>query len=329
MSTFVLGGADPTVLLHHLAFYGLADILDTAGTDVTLTWQDDRPVLSGEGLDRDAVDAAVRAHVDGRRVWTFQTSGPKKRGTMSPRLTAFDTAADWEQHESQREHVLDELTARRAWPDLRYLASLGEPSYWNHRDGKPSQDDAASRWEMQPRQQGSEFVSQRLRKLTDKLRKRKPGQFADALAGHIVIDELDSAPDSVSATGLATPGPVDSVVLWCALWGIGQFPLAYRVRREAVTSGHIGRGRREWFYVPVWTGMWRPARLRLILASAQLRTFAASGLASLSEGAGAEKAAASWLNSRRVVGALRFPIQWVSSGYAVERRALRAEAIPL
>jgi CRISPR-associated protein Csb3 len=117
--------------------------------------------------------------------------------------------------------------------------------------------------------------------------------------------------------------------VWCALWGIGQMPLAMRTERAALTSGHLGRSRHEWFYVPVWNRPWRPARLRSILASEQLRQAAATGIAHIGTDELATQAAASWLRARGVIGVLRFPIGRFGSDNAPERRARRGEAIPL
>jgi hypothetical protein len=83
---------------------------------------------------------------------------------------------------------------------------------------------------------------------------------------------------ALTMAGLAGPGPTDNALAWCALWGISQLPLAIRIRSIAVTTGHLGRGRQEFFYVPVWQSPWRPARLRAMLASTQLRIAASSGL---------------------------------------------------
>lgn len=331
MTTFMLRGADPSVLLHHMAFYGLADILETAGVeDALLVWDDGWPVLAGEKLSPERVEDAVRDHILGRRHWVDATTGREQRAVMSPRLTVFKSHDDWRKHQDDRERVLGELTDQHAWPDLRYLAALGEPCYWRHSRvrGDPLQDDAASRLEMQPRNRGSEFVGNRLRPLTAKLLARKPGQIAAGLAGTGLVDELGGKPDSVSATGLATPGPVDNAVVWCALWGIGQFPTMPRTAHAAVTSGHLGRPRREWFYVPVWERPWRPARLRSILASSQLAR-AAHGLPQTEVAALNARAAATWLSARGVVGVVRFPIGRFGSDNAPERRALRGEVIPL
>jgi CRISPR-associated protein Csb3 len=339
MTTFTLHGAEDLVLLHHLAAYGLADILDTASlvTDLRLTWQAGRPVVSGTGLAPAIVEDAVRAHLAGRRTWVEEASGPDRRGVMSPRLTGMKADQAWQDHQHARESVLDTLTAAHAWPDLRYLAALGEPAYWRFNPrGERLPDDGASRLEMQPRNRGSEFVGNRLRPLVEKLLDRQPGQIAAGIAGDSVLDELGGKPDSVSATGLTTPGPVDNALVWCALWGIGQLPLALRTERPAVTTGHLGRPRAEHFYAPVWEMPWRPARLRTILASAQLRDAADQLLHDAGTSAPAATAvtttaatAAVWLRARGVIGIVRFPVGRFGSDNAPERRALRGDAVPL
>ena len=250
------------------------------------------------------------------------------RALMSPRLTPFGDEDTWGHAQRSRHEILDALTTGSRWLDLRLLASLGEPCYWRrNRQGAILQDDAASRLEMQPRNQGSEFVGNRLRKLAGAVAARDPGQIMAGLRGDTIHDEIGGGkPDSRTATGLASPGPTDNALAWCALWGISQLPLAMRVNTTAITSGHLGHGRNEWFYVPVWRGAWRPARLRSILASAPLRVTAATRLGLHSD---AEISAASaWLSARGVEGLVRFPIQRFGSDNAPERRAMRGELIP-
>jgi CRISPR-associated protein Csb3 len=331
MNTFVMRGADPVVLLHHMAFYGLADILSAAGvTGLRLGWEDELPMLVGDQLGTEFIDDAVRKHIEGRRSWVERSSGREQRAVMSPRLTVFKSRDAWQEHQAERESVLGDLTARHAWSDLRYLAALGEPCYWRTTNrGESLQDDAASRLEMQPRNRGSEFVGNRLRPLTVKLLARPAGQIVDGLTGTRLMDELGGKPDSVSATGLTTPGPVDNALVWCALWGIGQMPLAMRTTGTALTSGHLGRSRREWFYAPVWEQLWRPARLRSILASDQLRRAAMTGTPQADADPLGTRSAAAWLGARGVIGVVRFPIGRFGSDNAPERRALRGEAILL
>jgi CRISPR-associated protein Csb3 len=158
---------------------------------------------------------------------------------------------------------------------------------------------------MQPRNQGSEFVGNRLRKLASSVAQRDHAAILAGLAGDSVEDEIaNNASDSRTATGLAGLGPTDNALAWCALWGISQFPIAYRVKGVALTSGHLGSRRGEAFYVPMWHGPWRPARLRSVIAAAELATLARKGL----EGRPADLAvseARAWLGARGVDGVIR------------------------
>lgn len=98
---------------------------------------------------------------------------------------------------------------------------------------------------MQPRNQGSEFVGTRLRKLAATVAQRDTAKILAGLTGQSVDDELgENSPGSRTATGLASPGPADNALAWCALWGISQFPFAMRINDTAETSGHFSRGRK-------------------------------------------------------------------------------------
>lgn len=331
MNTFTLDAADPEVLIHHLAFYGLADILGDHGvTNLRMRWDGACPVIEGDGLTPEWIDQAVREHARARRPWVERSIGKERRGVMSPRLSSLADETAWTELHNGRHQVLDALVEHHGWSDLRYLAALGEPAHWSHDPrGAPLQDDGASRWEMQPRNRGSEFVGNRLRPLATTLLARQPGAVVSGLEGATLVDELGGKPDSVSATGLNTPGPVDNALVWCALWGIGWFPTSPRINSAARSSGHFGRSRHEWFYLPYWTTALRPARVRSLLAAEQLRVAAASGLGPHAADVLTTRAALGWLQVRHVTGILRFPIGRFGSDNAPERRALRAEPVPV
>jgi CRISPR-associated protein Csb3 len=358
MSKITLGGCAHDVLLSHLALYGLTAILESAGTaDLRAAWDDaddQRPYVTAPGLTGEQAAAIIARHArqadaDGSWLHGSITLNGSPRALMSPRLTTFGNEKNWRQAQHGRHRILDELTAARRWLDLRFLAALGEPCYWV-RDPKGTiiQDAAASRLEMQPRNIGSELVGNRLRKLADAVATRDTALILAGLQGDNVRDEAGGdAQDSRTATGLAGPGPTDNAVAWCALWGISQFPLAMRARGTAVTTGHLGRGRSEWFYAPVWQAPWRPARLRSVLASAQTRVAASEGLdrngrpvtipAPGDGGAqpggmytGSEISTAHrWLAEHGVSGIIRFPIQRFGSDNAPERRAMHGTPIPV
>jgi CRISPR-associated protein Csb3 len=334
MTDLIMRTCEPRTLLSHLAAYGLAAILEAQGSaGVRLGWTEGsnpRPFVAVPGED-DAAELIARharaAGSEGSWVNRDITLKEASLGLMSPRLTPFRDARTWTQVQQSRQVVLDALTANGAWLDLRMVAALGEPCYWRYnRQGAPLQDDGASRLEMQPRNRGSEFVGTRLRKVAEAVAARGVAQILAGLRGDAVRDEIGKdKPDSRTATGLAIPGPTDNALEWCALWGISQFPLAMRTRGTAVTSGHFGRSRSEWFYVPMWHQRWRPAGLRSILAGAPLQVLAATGQGRHSDAE--TEAARSWLSARGVMGAIRFPVARFGSDSAPERRALRGEPL--
>jgi CRISPR-associated protein Csb3 len=345
MSKLDFERGDPYAALSHLACYGLAAILEDAGHDVRLEWTDrlrTRPKVSGADIDEDRIGCLVKVHAARlieQDAWLTRNITLKgtPRGLMSPRLTQFPDEQTWRQVQRSRHNVLDQLAEQRRLLDLRLLAALGEPAYWNCDDkNRILQDDGASRWEMQPRNQGSEIVGSRLRKLADAVAERSPAAIVAGLRGTAVRDEIgNDKVDSRTATGLASPGPTDNALAWCALWGISQLPITPRIstnRRPApaATSGHIGRSRNEWFCLPVWHQPWRPAKLRTILASAQLRTAACDGLPATVRDLPSQlaiTAARRWLNARDVAGVIRFPIQRFGSDNAPERRAMCGQLV--
>ncbi|MGD0561204.1 MAG: hypothetical protein ABSA93_40305 [Streptosporangiaceae bacterium] len=331
--------ADPRTLFSHVALHGLGAILESQGVpDVRLGWTrsgNPRPFIATDDLNDVDVATLVKRHAEAHATnsWVQRDMTLKgaARGLMSPRLTPFGDDATWAMVQRERHAVLDKLTSDCQWLDLRFVAALGEPCYWSfNRQGALLQDDGASRLEMQPRNQGSEFVGSRLRKLAPKVANREPDTIAAGLRGESVIDEIgNDKPDSRTPTGLATPGPADNALAWCALWGISQYPIGMRINETADTSGHLSRERQEWFYAPIWRGLWRPARLRTILASRYLRLMAADGLPSKGPGETDVTPGRAWLGSRGVEGVVRFPIHRFGSDSAPERRAMRGELIPV
>lgn len=99
-----------------------------------------------------------------------------------------------------------------------------------------------------------------------------------------------------------------------------------RASGTAVTSGHISHRPGESFYAPMWKGHWRPAWLRTVLASLQLRAAAATGLG-LPGYTDPQIAAHAWLAARNVEGVMRFPVHRFGSDNAPEWRAMRGEPI--
>ncbi|MGH3437220.1 MAG: hypothetical protein ACRDRN_12215 [Sciscionella sp.] len=333
MTRFVLAGSDSRVLLSHLALTGLGAILEETGADPQLGWTTGmapRPMV--EGCLPEQIAAAVLAHAADHAQPDSWVSARlpgrgKLRGLMSPRLSTLAVRAGWRQLEHQRHDTIDAVTEQRAELDLRMIGALGRPAYWRMRQRQRRQDEGASRWEMQPRNQGSEFVGTRLSPLAHAVAARSDAQVLDGLTGATPVDEIghDKA-DSRTPTGLAAPGPTDNALAWCALWGLSQFPLALRVRDTAITSGHVGSAGKGCFHTLIWTGAWRMARLRSLLASRQSRQVAESQLPDQDDqpsvtGLLGDEAARSWLTARGVTAVLCFPVSRYGSDSAPERRA--------
>ncbi|HEY6423404.1 MAG TPA: hypothetical protein VIY28_09210 [Pseudonocardiaceae bacterium] len=339
MKRFVLAGSDSRVLLSHLALFGLGAILEEAEANPYLGWtrgMDPRPVIHGAGCAPADVAVAVRAHAAYRAepdAWVNRTLPDKSklRGLMSPRLTTLAIPEGWRDLEERRNDTIDEVTARRAELDLRMLGALGRPAYWRMYQRQRRQDDGASRWEMQPRNQGSEFVGTRLSPLARAVADRSDVQVLDGLTGAAPIDEVGHGKaDSRTPTGLAAPGPTDNALAWCALWGLSQLPLALRAHDAAITSGHVGKPTAGRFHTLTWNGGWRMARLRSMLASRQAREVAQSPVADRVDSRGiagvvSDESARRWLAARGVTAVLCFPVSRYGSDSAPERRAGLAE----
>ncbi|MET8757588.1 hypothetical protein [Lentzea sp. NPDC004782] len=339
MNPIVLNTADPQVLLSHMTFYGLAAILnDTGHTDVRMSWtagMQSRPQLSATGLTWQQIGETVRAHAAHQAApegWLAQNIVLRgsPRGVMSPRITPIPDQ-QWPEMQTSRHTVLDYLTRHRRQLDLRLIAALGEPSYWrrNHK-GERLQDDGASRLEMQARNQGSEIVATKLRKLAETIGSWPTEHVIEGLSGVAVRDDINrNKHDSRTPTGFTGPGPTDNAVAWCALWGISQFPLAHQITHTSVTTGHLGAATSGWFYVPVWNGQWLPARLRTVLASKALREVAGDGLhANTNHPPVAHDTARRSMTAQGVTAVVRFPVHRFGSDNAPERRAQRGQILP-
>ena len=324
--------------LSHLALVGLGAILEEAGiVDIRVGWSDGsdpRPVVRASELDWSRAAGIVREHARRHCAaddWTAVRSAGDGSALMSPRIASLPDAVAWRGHVAARWEVIDRVLQRTDRLDLQLIGSLGEPAYWRfNRQRQPLPDEGASRWEMKTRNRGEDFVGNRLRPLAGCVAARSAEAIESGLTGTAVVDELGkNEVDSRTATGLATPGPADNALAWCALWGISQFPVVARVRRPSRTAGHLPaprgaeRDRRGWFYAPVPDRPIALPRLRTVIVSDQLARAAAigpegpSGLDVLDV-----EAARGWLADRGIAAIVRFPIGEYGSANAPERRAL-------
>ncbi len=325
------------VVFSHLAAVGLASILEDAGAaGVSLSWTrslDARATVSAATLDWDAaadiVLAHARSHADAGD-WTAATVPGAAAGLLSPRIKVPADDDAWGTLAAARRAVIDTQLRAGRWLDLALIGALGEPAHWRF-DAQHARrpDEGASRWEMKTRNRGEDFVAHRLRKLAIAVAARNVSAVRDGLSGASVADEHGgNAVDSRTATGLAAPGPVDNALAWCALWGIGAFPVVPLVTRQSRTAGHLSRrragggSREDWFYLPVPSRPIRLSRYRHVAMSGQLATAA---LAAIDGGTSTleSEAARAWLAARHIDAVVCFPIGVYGSASAPERRALQ------
>ncbi len=335
---------DVRVALSHAAAYGVAAILEDDGAvAVTIAWTgslDARAIVSVPGTDLDGIGEAVRAHAQrhaGARSWTAATAdvGGKIVGRLSPRVAAPPDDAGWRDLVRLRRETLDAAVADRAWLDTALVGALGEPAYWRFdSQGKRRPDEGASRWEMKTRNRGEDFVAHRLRPLGLAVAARSADRVRDGLTGARVEDEAGgNALDSRTATGLASPGPTDNALAWCALWGLSLMPVAARLGQQSASAGHgwaraMAGGPREYsFHLPVPAVPVTLARLATVIASEQLAV-AAAGAATPAEDL-ATRSARQWLAERGIGSLVRLPIGVFGSASAPERRALLGTVFPV
>lgn len=327
------------LLFSHAVLWGAGAIAAQAHPGVRLGWEGGLTKAGVlYGISADDLASAVVAHAEAATGEDHWVQAPlpheKNRGLFSPRIKGLPGEGAWRELAAARGHHVDALRRRDAVLDLRLIAALGEPSSWHVDKGQPRQDRGASRLEMQPRNQGSEFVGTRLRSLSEAVAARSADAVRDGLTGAARIDEAGKdKPDSRSAANLMPPRATDNALAWAAMWGLSSTTVAHRTHEQSRTATHLPRRRDDGlgdevlaghFAAPFWAGRWTTARLRAVLGSAQL---AAAGRAQLGEPPDAE--ARTWLRERGTVGVLVFPVHTYGSVSSPERRAMAAPGLEL
>ncbi len=329
------------VLLTHAALWGAGAIASTVCGGSRIGWTAGlapAPVLRGIGIE-DLADAVHERAVQATDPEHWVQAGlphEPERALFSPRVKTLPDEASWVAWQQARAEHVNRLTTDVSVLDLRMLAGLGEPSSWHEFNGKPRQDHAASRLEMQPRNQGSEFVGTRLRLLAAAVGGRSPEQVAAGLTGARRVDEAgNDSPDSRSSANLRPPGPTDNALAWVAMWGLASAPVVHQLRRPSRTAIHLpwqrdmglsDEVRAGHFVVPLWRGWWTVARLRSVLSSRALAEVGTFALTADRVPAGREQ---QWLTSRGVTGVVVMPVHTYGSTSSPERRAMSGRSIRL
>jgi CRISPR-associated protein Csb3 len=350
-----LEGCDPLIALSHLALYGMTAILQDAGyRDLRLGWTAgarSRPRLHRTGLTADDVAAAVLAHA-ARHIqptsWIMADAADGKGPLFAPRAARL-TPSELRERDAQRRAWLDRLQGDGDHLSQSMVAALGGPASWarDPSTGELAQNLGATPWDLQPRNNGADLVSTKIRPLARVVADRSVSTIRDGLVGAATVDELARRKGSYrTATGLAPLAPVDSAVMWCALWGISWHPLTVQglnrsidksAHAHVVAAGHIATDDRgEWFYAPLWHTPRTPAAVRTTISDGRLRAAVAASLASptgslastvpMSGEAYLARLAAHQPGARSVV---MWPIRNHGTEHAADRRAGRGFLLPL
>lgn len=327
----------------HLLLVGLCAISEHQGmANCRIQWtgtMDPCPILHFDGtwpaVCQAVNDHAAKVHAD--LSWIHEDiaitkkkpTGTKTtmRALFSPRIGTPDREGWWADYVERRATALDRMTGQPVdWLGLRLVGALGMPAYWGPvLNKKLDVDYGASRWEMKTRNIGMEFVSERFRALAAAVADRTPDEISQGLLGQTHNDEhgKPTTADSRLATGLRSPGPVDAVTAWCALWGLSQFPICHHVRALSGTAGYVGRFSGGHFVLPVPGAPTRLSRYRAIVTGAHTQNALPETLLDQrSAAAHAERQASlAWLADRSVAALVAFPMHVTSNQNAPERWA--------
>ena len=332
-----------TVLFTHAALWGAAAIAAVGNDDIRIGWTGGlTPAAVVYGIDGPALAGAVhrRAAAAGEPGHWIGAALPHEpdRALFSPRIKLLPDAPSWQAMHTARQSHLDALHGAADLLDLQLLAALGQPSSWHTFKGEPRQDHGASRLEMQPRNQGSEFVGTRLRALAAAVANRELKQVEAGLTGAQMTDEVGKGnAESRSAANLRPPGLTDNALAWTAMWGLASTPVAHLVSQMSRTAAHIpfdknsGLGpevRAGHVVAPMWSGRWTMSRLRTILASQALSTVAQAHLQPGPMSAAAQRDQ-EWLLEHGVQGLVLLPIHTFGSTSSPERRAVPGTLVRL
>ena len=340
MNNFPLAG-NLTSAFSHLALAGVAAILVDAadqgrlGDALARTWWSDesesQPMLAtslSEGDIGDVVrDHATRHTEPASWVTATASSGARSgKGLFSPRLPAGGVE-ELGAFAAERQSALSraETAGLMTELDWRMLAGLGEPAWWRYTEKECQPDMGASRWEMKTRNRGEEFVGNRLPPLALAVASRSIDEVWVGLIGQALVDELGRGDrQSRTPTGLTRPGPVDSALAWCALWGVSMMPTAHvsvadgRERGFSQSAGVWPRNRVHPTHacLPVFSDPVSPNRFRSLVSTAALDVAAFGALRGETWEVARSKA---WLARQGARALIRFPVVKGGSDSAPER----------
>ena len=247
-------------------------------------------------------------------------------GLFTARVKPPKTPEDWAGYALER--GMARGSAVVGGLDEQIQLALGEPAWWRCGERESRPDDGASRWEMKTRNQGQEFLVHRLAPLAKALVDRSAEGVLSGLTGRSVMDETGrNASDSRTGTGLTLPGPVDTAIAWCALWGLHTAPTVQRPRDVGQSAGVWPRSQvhPNEAVIPVYTVPVTPRAFSDVLSSKKFDQACGWG----DDNSAGVIAARAWLKEHGVRALLRSSVRKTGSQSAPERQVLNGVLEPL
>ncbi|WP_281775778.1 hypothetical protein [Bifidobacterium ruminantium] len=347
--------ADAADAFSHLFMVGLASILEDADAErvCAFRWKDTLQAFemkTNDDLDIGQIAEVVHAHA---KRWSQslpltseddytvadENAKPSKtlHATMSPRLSNLGIPLGWEKLQKGREAAVD---AMQTAGDYRYFGALGQPSYWSGKKNKDElqSDYGASRWEMVTRNQGKEFVRDRLLPLSRIVTTRSVNEICDGLLGVKVEDEAGkNKPTSRTATGLHAPSKTDNARAWCALIGVSAFPTRVSTAGSGTSAGaNVFRdssaalfqlkGQIRFAVLPLFDQYWTTAKYRSVVRSSALAEFGIQNARPADAQSRLASASTDWLEEKGVLACCLFN-QFMSDNASAPERWLEPGTI--
>jgi len=257
-----------TLLVSHLAAYGLAFVLNDAGVDVWVGHDADAADFPPQLMADAAIENVVRlvrasadeledvVEADVKPVRTVN----ERRAVMWARATNAELAAA-AQPARERLRMQADLAQSRTAAGL--LAGVGVPATWQHGGAKPHR--GASRLDGVLGNHTSDFVRGVLRKARAGLDKVEDDELARSWRSGV------SPGVDADKTGWSPPGTmVDLAHQWLAALGLALVPVGLQANAPARTPATWRDGSTRGVTLPVFTTPVSVARLRAVLGLAAL-----------------------------------------------------------
>ena len=192
------------------------------------------------------------------------------------------------------------------------------------------------------RNQGKEFVRDRLLPLSQIVAARSVDEVRDGLLGLRIEDETGkNEATSRTATGLHAPSKTDNARAWCALLGVSAFPTRISTDGSHASASGSGvfrdssaalfqlKGQIRFAILPLFDQYWTTAKYRSIVRSSALAEFGIQHARAIDTQSRLASASIDWLDEKGVLACCLFNQFMSNNPSAPERWLEPGEIIPV